>query len=378
VPQTTRDTGEPINEWKGSFRLGGLPTRMKIGGFVEMDAIADSGAIASRAQFITSTIATGNPPPGGAQSALTFNATRLYAETRTPLGKRQLTTFGSVDFFGHPLSAEARLRLREGYVELSDVLFGGDLLVGQTWGTFTDLEASPETLDYEGPNSFLGLRQPLVRWTRKLGADVTVKVAAETPSSHLIEGATSYPGLPDGVLVVEYRHPRYQLQGTLIGRDLRAGLASGSLARALGWGASFSGVVRVPCAKLEDLVSFQCAYGRGEGSLLGDAPPDAVFSGSATSNTLRPLPVLGAYIGYQHAWTSEFSTTATWGIVNVYNLRQQVPSDMALTRYASINIVWQPSPLFLMGIEGLWGKRADLSGDSASLFRTQFTTRVSF
>jgi len=68
-----------------------------------------------------------------------------------------------MDFFGDALSASPEPRLYEAYGELSGVLFGGDLLAGQTFSTFADMSAWPDILDFEGPPNTIASRQPLVR-----------------------------------------------------------------------------------------------------------------------------------------------------------------------------------------------------------------------
>ena len=64
---TRRDKEHPHEEWEGSFGVEALNTRFKIGGFAELDVIHDTDAIASKGQFVTSTIATGmmQPKPRG-------------------------------------------------------------------------------------------------------------------------------------------------------------------------------------------------------------------------------------------------------------------------------------------------------------------------
>ena len=122
--------------WPGSFGVEGLSTRFAIGGFAQLDVIHDTDAIEAQCQFITSTIVTRNPSKAdGADGRTTFcvNTSRLWFETRTPTSIGRLRTYISIDFFGDALSASPEPRLYEAYGELSGVLFGGDLLAGQTF-----------------------------------------------------------------------------------------------------------------------------------------------------------------------------------------------------------------------------------------------------
>ena len=181
--------------------MEGVNTRFKIGGFAELDVIHDTDAIASKGQFVTSTIQTGDDgkKTDGAdgQTSFSVSPTRLYLETRTPIQENRLTTFLSIDFYGDAMGVAPEPRMRQAYGEVTNILFGGDLLAGQAWTTFADLEAFPSVLDFQGPNSFFGTRQPLIRWTRGLAKGLKFKVAAETPDNHIIEGADSLTAWPD-------------------------------------------------------------------------------------------------------------------------------------------------------------------------------------
>ena len=94
------------------------------------------------------------------------NTSRLTFESRTPTKLGRLKTFVSLDLFGNALSTTPSLRMRQAYGELEGVLWGGDLLFGQAWGTYVDLEAWPDILDFEGPGSAIAARQPMVRWSK--------------------------------------------------------------------------------------------------------------------------------------------------------------------------------------------------------------------
>jgi len=159
------DQARRPDPWAGAFRLNGVDTEIKIGGFLEFSTIHDTGAISTPGEFITSAIATGNAAnaqDAGGQTRFSVQPSRLYIGTRSPIEGRQLTTVISADLFGDSSGTSPDLRLRHAYGELSNAVLGGDLLVGKAWSTFADLEAFPNTLDFEGPNSFFGVRQTML------------------------------------------------------------------------------------------------------------------------------------------------------------------------------------------------------------------------
>ena len=374
-----RDSDYPHDEWKGSFGVTGLDTRFKLGGFAELDVIHDTDAIASKGQFVTSTIVTrGATKTDGAdgQTSFSVNPTRLYVETRTPIKQHRLTTYLGMDFFGNALGVQPDPRMRQGYGELSNILWGGDLLAGQAWSTFADLEAFPNTLDFQGPNSFFGTRQPLIRWTRGLADGFKLMVAAETPDNHIIEGADALTTWPDGVLSLVWDQTLVHLMGSFVARDLRASFNDGPTETALGYGGSVSGKVGTPFIAKKDFMTFSVTYGEGIGSDINDQPSDAVFNNAGTN--LEAIPVFGWFVSYEHWWSRQFNSTVVYGALEADNPSTQSADAFKSSQYASGNFVWMPNDRWLLGIEGLWGKREDKDGADGTDVRTQFTTRYTF
>jgi len=374
-----RDSAQPHEEWRGSFALKGLDTRFKLGGFVQLNAIHDTRAITTPGEFVTSAIVTGNATKAqGADGQTSFSVqpSRLYFETRTPIAQRRLTTFASVDAFGDSTNTSASIRLRQAYGEMTNILLGGDVLIGQAWSTFSDLEAFPNTLDFEGPNSFFGVRQPLIRWKGGLGQGLKAMVAVETPNNHSIEGADSLTAWPDGVLAMTWDRGPFSLKGALLARDLRASLNNGPTATAFGWGASLAGKIRMPAALKEDFITLSLTYGKGIGGAFNDAPPDAAFD--SANNSLVAIPTFGWFASYQHWWTPKIYSTFVYGSLRQDNQGFQPVNAFQKTQYASGNLVWTPFERWLFGVEFLYGTREDKNGADGSDFRTQLTSKFIF
>lgn len=373
------DKEHPEDQWKGSFAVDGINTRVKIGGFAELDIIHDTDAIGSKGQFVTSTIITRNETKtdgSDGQTNFSVSPSRLHIETHTPISQHRLKTFLSIDFFGKSMDVQPDPRMRKAYGELSNILFGGDLLVGQAWSTFSDLEAYPNVLDFQGPNSFFGTRQPMIRWSKGLADGLKLMVAAETPNNHIIQGADSLTSWPDGVFSMDWANAPFHLMGSIVARDLRASYNNGPTETAFGWGGSFSGKVAMPFFAEKDILTFSATYGEGIGSNFNDQPPDIVFDSTGTN--FEVIPVFGWFVSYEHWWNSQFSSTLVYGALDVDNQATQSMDSLDTTQYAAANAVWKPNEHWLLGVEALWGKREDLDGEDGTDFRTQFTSRFIF
>lgn len=201
-------------------------------------------------------------------------------------------------------------------------------------------------------------------------------IAAETANGHTIQGADSLTAWPDGVFSVVWDRVPVHLMGSFVARDLRASFNNGPTESVLGWGGSFSGKVGMPFIAEKDFMTFSATYGEGIGSGFYDAPPDAVFDSTVTR--LEAIPVFGYFASYEHWWDRQFRSTLVYGALKANNRSSQPPDSFKKSQYASANIVWVLTERWLIGVEGLWGKREDKDGADGTVFRTLFTTQFNF
>ena len=374
-----RDDAQQLDDWQGSFAITGTDTRIKIGGFMQLDVIHDTNAIESKGQFIPGSIITRNATKkdgSDGQTNFSVSPSRLYVETRTPVNQKRVKTLLSVDMFDNELDVAAKPRVRQAYVELSDILFGGDLLIGQAWSTTTDLESTPDVLDFRSVDGLFGSLQPQLRWSKNLANGVKLMLAAESASNHIIEGADSLTRIPDGVIAVTWDSDTFNLMASLLVADLRASSNNGPTESAVGVGVGLSGKVKLPFGSYNDKFLFSVTYGKGIGSHFNNAQVDAVFDSSNSS--LEALSVYAVILGYEHSWKEGMKSTFTYCCIEIDNHEAQSPESLEDTEYTSGNLVWDINPYWLLGVEGIWGKREDKDEASASNFRTQFTSRFSF
>lgn len=362
-------------DWPGSISLFDSQTRLAVGGFVKLDLIHDTNAIATRCEFVTAAIATdGGTLAGGADGQTTFcvNATRLTLETRTPTRLGRLKTFISLDLFDDPNTPS--LRMRQAYGELSGVLAGGDLLLGQAWGTFVDLEAWPDVLDFEGPGSAIAVRQPMVRWTKGVSGDVEIRLALEQPGGGSIAGTAVPSRWPDvaGVLKWIYGSGSHlRVSGIL--RDVRASVDDGPAESALGWGIAGSG--KALLGATNNLV-FEASYGEGTGGYYGDGAPNAVID--PTNSSLELLPLFAYYVAFEHEWSQALSSSLLFSSLEADYPDAQPRDAGRRSRYGSLNLIWRPDPQIMFGIEFLRGERQDNDGATGTDNRIQLSSQFTF
>jgi hypothetical protein len=351
-------------------------TRLAVGGFAQLDVIHDTDAIGAPCQFITGTIPTdGGTLEEGANGRTSFciNTSRLTLETRTPTKLGRLTTFFSGDLFGDALSASPEPRLRQAYGELEGALWGGDLLVGQAWGSFVDLDAWPDILDFEGPGSAIAYRQPMVRWSKGVADQIDVRIALEQPGNGAVQDADTLTRWPDLVGTLKWSYSGGHLRAAGLMRDIRAGADEGPVARATGWGLAGSGKVSLP-AKSSFL--FEASFGEGLGGYYNDSPFIGVYD--AASASLELLPLFAYYLGLDHSWSDTLSSSLLYAALEVDNLEAQPESVGEKSAYFSLNLIWRPTPALMFGAEFLSGGRRDKSGAEGTDNRIQLSGRFSF
>jgi hypothetical protein len=370
----------PSSELPGGWTLPGTDTVMSVGGFVWLQAIHDDRAITSECDFVTSSIVTrGATKVQGSNGQTNFctNGTRLWWKTLTPFGDRRMTTYVETDFFGNSDSPE--FHFRQAYAQLTDAVLGGDLLVGQAWSTFVDLGSFPNTLDFEGVNASLEIRQPLVRWTRSLsgfGEGLSTSFAIESGENVVIENADALTLWPDAVWILRWDGDGGHVQGGAIARQIRGSASNGPIENDTGYGLSVSGMIALPYLAKGDNLTFQGTWGSGIGSYFDDAPPDAVFDPAASEQKL--IPVWGGFVGLQHFWIEEVSSTLTGGYVNADNRGIQADDAFHTSVYASGNLIYTPFSSTAVGIEYLFGKRRDKDGADGTDSRVIVGSQVNF
>ena len=132
---------------------------LRIRGSVRLNGIYDLQGLQSTDIFDTYEIPVGDKNKFENRFLMSANQSRvgLEAQKETSLGDVFLKL--ETDF-RNPGNAP-RLRHAFGTVD--------QFLLGQTWSTFSDPAAIPNTVDLEGPNSAVGLRNAQIRYSGKSG-----------------------------------------------------------------------------------------------------------------------------------------------------------------------------------------------------------------
>jgi len=179
----------------------GTDVAMKVAGLVRATAVSTFGPLGTEDRFVTSSIPVAGSLEAGKEPrfVLTPIPSRVNLDVRTPTGVGAMRAFVEGDFAG----SSRAFRLRHAYGQWKG------LIVGQTWSTFADPEAEPDGIDFEGLNAIALFRQPLVRWTKPVGAGFSLAAAIENPAPD-ITNAQGVSQVPDLVVRARWEPPEGQ------------------------------------------------------------------------------------------------------------------------------------------------------------------------
>lgn len=378
------------------FPVGNGATRVKIGGFLKTVATFshwDDGSVAAtslgRDFYLPSAIPVGN---ARATTNNDFSAkqTRLWLNLDTKVAGHTLKGYVETDFQTSPGTQGSErttngynLALRRAYVQFDD------LTVGQDWSTFQNVATLPESTDFVGPTEgTVFVRQPLVRYSKKLGSTAVFHLSVENAEtqSAVLGAVGAAPAtiendqdrMPDLVARMNVTAGSADLALAGLVRQLR--VDSGTVKdSAMGWGVSGSGKITFGPDKRHD-IRFMATYGKGLSRYVGlNFAPDAVID---ATGQLHGTQLVAGFAALKLGLTSAVRSTLSVSYQNVDYPGGFVPgqfggwNDSALS-YAA-NLFWSPAKGFDLGIEYRHGQRELVNGAKGQLDRFEFASKYSF
>jgi len=361
-------------KYHGFFRLPGTQTILKIGGYFKTDFIYDLKNAGDIDAFVPASI----PIP---QVTTTNNSTVSIRPTRLSLDFRiPSTRIGEVRFYveGDLFGTNATTpRLRHAYAQADN------FLVGQTFTNFMDPDGFPDTLDFQGPNGIVNLRNPQFRYGFALGPRTTFYIAAEKPSSDVtfttptFTSQASAPS-PDGTIRLRQEFERGHFQVAGIFRSIAAFVPSGAADSVFGGGINVSTGFKTVG---RDNLVIGAAAGHGISRYIQDTSGLGIDAEVISSSNphLKATPDVGVDLGYQHYWTRTLRSSAVFSYAGVQNTAYVPSNTYNHGDYSAANLIWNPFGSSLnMGAEFLYGWQVAKNGMKGNAPRIQFSAKYNF
>ena len=215
-------------------------TTLNYGGYIRVNGIFDDFSDGPRPGGGTATadrilFPSSIPVGSDVDDGTTFNSdvatSRFFFKTATETAVGTVRSYVELDFLdpggNEAISNSNGSRIR--HASLSwDYSDTASITVGQTWGTFFNVGALPDEVDFIGPTSgSLFNRQQQIRWTKKLSNGGSFMLAAENPSVSLDDGGSGISAAiiddsryPDLVARYNGKSGSHQYALSVIARDI--------------------------------------------------------------------------------------------------------------------------------------------------------------
>lgn len=354
------------------LQIGNSGVTLQFGGFAKVDLLQDFDPIGNDGQFKVNSIPVSTDPASdqGGSTNIQARQTRLSLDVRNETPAGLVRAYVEGDFFGSGNS----FRMRHGYGEW------GGFLGGQTWTTFQDISARPFTIDYEGPDAEVFVRQAMLRYTGKLSEGIEWAIAVEDPDSDLSVSPGNSGGgrsnVPDVPARVTFTQPWGHVQVGGILRQLRYVSDDGSdKETATGWGVNLSSVANLGP---RDSIMGHVVAGSGIGRYIesfGGTGSDALLT---ATGDLETLDAWGAVAGFTHHWSDHYNSTIAAGYAELDNETGQAGSAIKSATSVHFNLIYTPVSQVMFGGELMWGERENFNGDDGDAWRLQVSAQYKF
>jgi len=352
-------------------------TEFSYGGYIKLDAMVSqysdgdlAAASSGRDFYQPSTIPTSNGG-GDETNSVDFSAktSRFNFKTVTTLDNgEKVTGFVELDFLttgqgNEVVSNSYAPRLRHAFFTYNNLTFG------QTWSTFMNTGALPETVDFLGvSDGTVFNRQAQIRYT--MG---DFQFSLENPETNVGGvGVTDDAKLPDIVARYNLKSGDHSFAVAVIGRQFAYQDGANIDETATGFGVSLSGKIQLG---MDDL---KFSYTTGDVARyvgVGEAADVIVKA----NGDLEATTVNAAFVAYRHFWTPQLRSTLAYSMLDADYDDDTIAAGLNEKSSSSrINLMYSPAKEITYGVEYSMATLEKVNGNDGDLDRLQFTAKYSF
>lgn len=306
-----------------------------------------------------------------------------------PGSKNQVGLFFDVIFLGK--SSTPVIQIHHLYMKYRG------FTAGYVVSTFTDLKAEPYSIDFGGPNAMTLVRHPNIYYTAKFGKDKawTAQLGLDMPDmasfQNYYQTKKVNQRMPDIPLFLQrsWAQDKGWLRFSAIFRDLQY-RSMNKNEGVFGWGIKLSGKTPIVGGLS---ACWEAVYGKGISSYIQDMSgedEDLLPVYSEKMDKQEAVKVWGAYGSLQYNFGKCAFWNFTYSQVRAYGKNWKVPAGSEPNanynhigdlykygQYITSNLIFNVSSFAQIGVEYLWGRRMNYSGEQAHDNRLMLMLNVS-
>jgi hypothetical protein len=355
---------------------------MKISGFIQPALYYDNNNVFNNDLFVTSEIPTSEITNiKFKRFHMSANQSRLGFNFKFPKANKNLSAFLEADFLSSSKGANTFFRLRHAYITY------GNFIIGQTWTNFGDVNASPNTLDLEGPNSMPASRVAQVRWRTQVSKNWNLLFAIEEPRADYtaLDSAESIKSaFPELVVKPKFSFKNGHWSNSFIYKPIVYSDKDLSFKKTLNaWGFTSSLSIAIPdnnkglFGVKKRVVSLFGIVGDGTQGAVNDFGGLGYEAFPKDSVTLNSLLYYGGYASFSFVFKKRLSSTYVYSF-----LHQQKPeltnNIFKYSNYFSGNVVYAINKYFTVGTEILFGVKENYDSTKGRALRILTIVRLLF
>lgn len=272
-------------------------------------------------------------------------------------------------------------RIRSAYVSFKGFTFGRDVT------TFCDLNAAPNTIDFQGPNAYNYFFSTMIRYEHSIYRDILkFGVAAELPNVSGTYG-DSFASIPQRVpdfpvyMQVNWgRNKESHFRASAVFRDMYLhNESTGNNTSLFGWGVQASGNIKV-AGPLQ--LFFNGVYGEGITPYIQDLSGIGLDFTPNPHNprSIQTMPMYGWQAAAQiDLVPNKLAISGGYSMAEVCRRNGAYADDeYRRGQYVFGNIFWDLAPCCQLAAEYLYGTRENMDGMKGHANRVNLMVRYNF